>query len=889
MIGRTIAHYRLIEKLGEGGMGEVYRATDTKLGRDVALKVLPEKFARDADRMARFEREAQVLAALNHPNIASLYGLEEADSTRALVMELVKGPTLAERIAQGAIALDEALPIAKQIAEAVEYAHERGVIHRDLKPANIKLTPDGTVKVLDFGLAKAFGPEETGEDIAQSPTLTAMATQAGTIMGTAAYMSPEQAKGKRVDRRADIWSFGAVLYEMLTGRPLYTGETVSEILAQVIEREPDLTALPAATPRTIREALRRCLVKDAKKRLQAIGEARIGIEEYLANPTDASMLMNAPAAAVELPTWRRGLPWAVAGVALAVSLALLLFHGQDRRESAAPRGVKRLVLSVPPEAPPISLAPARGLALSPDGNHLAYVGRLDTTRQLVLRSLSDLEVKPLAGTQGAFLPFFSPDGQWIGFFAHGKMKKVAVTGGVPLTLCNVADAAGASWAPDGTIYFVPGWVSGLYRVSAEGGRPELVTNTAPEKGERGFLWPQVLPGGEAVLLTVYTGGGIFDDARILAYSLKTGERRVLIEGGGDGRYVPTGHLLYVSGETILGVEFYAERLEVRSAPKPVLQGITLDAENGAATFAYAGDGTLVYVPGGRRLAQRRMVWVDRHGREEPLPAPLRPYDWPRLSPDGRRVAVTQEGDTYDVWLYHLERNTLSRLTFGLDDGRPTWFPDGQSIAFDSTREGANSIFRIAADGSGTVEQLTREDTLSATSISPDGRFLLYNRWDPPTASDIWLLPLAEGSPPRPLLQTPFYEEGAVFSPNGQWIAYESTETGQSEIYVRPFPGPGAKIQISTAGGDNPMWVRNGRELFYRAGRSWMVVDVALEPSFQAGSPRLLFEGPYRSNYDVSPDGQRLLVVRPEEQETIRQLHVVLNWFEELRRLVPTGE
>ncbi|HUV12920.1 MAG TPA: protein kinase, partial [Acidobacteriota bacterium] len=569
MIGRTIAHFEITAKIGEGGMGEVYQATDTKLNREVALKVLPESFAQDPQRMGRFQREAQVLASLNHPNIAAIHGLEEADGQKALIMELVEGEDLSERIARGPIPLDEALPIALQIAEALEDAHEKGIIHRDLKPANIKLTSEGKVKVLDFGLAKALEEERGAENIANSPTLTMQATQAGVILGTAAYMSPEQAKGQPVDCRADIWAFGTVLYEMLTGNRAFEGGDLSEVMAAVIMKDVDLDTLPDIAPKSIRRLISRCLARDTRKRLRDIGDARLVIEEYLAGPTEDSIEETIPSVATQ-PLGRRLVPWTVAGVST-IALIITLIAVLVLRPQPASRPLTRIAM-VLPSSQQLSGTGRHVVVSSPDGTHLVY----SAENQLYLRAMDQLEATPLTGTEGARSPFFSPDGHWVGFWADGELKKVSISGGTPTTLCEASNPSGASWAGDGRILFAR-WNEGIFQVSAAGGTKDLLISLDSGEFAHG---PQVLPGGQSVLFTLGGTAG-WNDAQIMVHSLETGERKVLINGGTDARYVPTGHLVYVRAGTLLAVPFDVGSLEVNGDPVPVVEGVgQASGENG---------------------------------------------------------------------------------------------------------------------------------------------------------------------------------------------------------------------------------------------------------------------------------------------------------------------
>jgi serine/threonine-protein kinase len=635
-------------------MGEVYRARDTKLAREVALKVLPQAFAGDAERMARFEREAQVLASLNHPNIAAIYGLEESGATRALVMELVEGPTLEKRIQQAGLgerlygapvstqtregrkgpplSVDESLNIAKQIAEALEYAHERGIIHRDLKPANIKITAEGSVKVLDFGLAKALdtsvaamSPSPTGPRtpmLKDSPTLTAAATQAGVILGTAAYMSPEQARGKTADRRADIWAFGCVLYEMLTGQQAFSGETVSDTLAAVLRAEPDWSALPAASPPRVRELIRRCVIKDPKQRLRDIGEARIAIEESLSGPTDVGATLaiaRGRAQGPPLQPWRRAAPWAMAAISM-IALLTLIVSNMLRSSRPPTRPVARLAVTLPP-GDRLALGPLPHIALAPDGSRLVYAAVHSGTTQLYLRAIDRFETTPIPGTEGAESPFFSHDGQSVGFFAGGTLKEVSLSGGAPLTLCSAPSNRGGSWGFDGSIIFSPSPSSGLFRISAAGGAPKPLTAPDHKQGEISHRWPEILPGGKAAVFTIFTGAGL-ESARIGVLSLETGERRMLVRAGAYARYFPSGHLVYARAGGLQAVPFDLQRLEVTGTPVPVFEGVSMNPGFFSAEFSSTSDGSLAYVPGVRRLPTVHLPgWTARGSRNR--------FRWPQ--------------------------------------------------------------------------------------------------------------------------------------------------------------------------------------------------------------------------------------------------------------------
>ena len=882
--GTRLGPYEIAAQIGVGGMGEVYRATDTKLKREVAVKVLPAALAADPERLARFQREAEVLASLNHPNIAAIYGLEEADSTKALVMELVEGPTLEDRIAQGAIPVDEALPIAKQIAEALEAAHEQGIIHRDLKPANVKLRPDGVVKVLDFGLAKALEPSSA---MSQAPTITTPAmTQAGMILGTAAYMSPEQARGKAVDKRTDIWAFGCVLYEMLTSKRVFEDEDVSMTLSKVLQREPDFDVLPGVVPTHVRQTLRLCLRKPLKERVPDIGAVRLALEG--AFETGASHA--AASVGVAQPVWRRAMPLALTAV-VGVIIGITAWNLKPTLQPSLP--VSRTVVAL--QADETILSTAVPLALSPDGSLLVYAAQKgnDPVR-LYLRPMNSLEDQLLSGTDGASNPFFSPDGQWVGFFAARQLKKVPITGGAVLTISSTSDRAqGASWGADDRIIFSAVGSPGLMQVSSDGGTPE--TLTSPDVGSQDSFhwWPEILPGGQAVLFT--TISGVEGDSTIVAQRLDTGERKVLVQGGSFPHYVSTGHLVYNQSETLMAVPFDLDRLEISGPPVPVIEGIRspmmLRRDN--AHFAISRTGTLAYIAGIAEESASTLVWVDRQGVAEPLSAPPRNYGFPQVSPDGQRVAAgITEGETH-IWVYDILRTTLTRQTFGGGvNTTPVWSPDGRRLAFLSNREGPLNMFWQLADGGGGVERLTTVDNQTApASFSPDGQLLAFVE-DSPAGRAIRVLNLADHEA-ETFLQTGYEETAPKFSRDGNWMVYTSTESGRREVYVQPYPGPGGKWQISSDGGQEPVWNPQGGELFYRSGNRIMAVAVDTDSGFTAGTPQMLFEGPYLPTaaslpyYGVSPNGQRFLMLEPVVSQTgATQIIVVQNWHEELKRLVP---
>jgi Tol biopolymer transport system component len=900
--GTRLGPYELLAPLGAGGMGEVYRARDTKLNRDVAIKVLPDLFAADPDRLARFQREAQVLAALNHPNIAQIYGLEETSSAgvAALVMELVDGEDLAQRLARGPLPLEEAVSIGAQVADALEAAHEQGIIHRDLKPANVKVRPDGTVKVLDFGLAKAMDPAAAaGASATMSPTLTARATQLGTIIGTAAYMAPEQARGKPVDKRADIWAFGCVLYEMLTGQQAFAGDTVSDMLAAVVQREPDWNALPAYTPPRLHDLLRRSLQKNPKERLRDIGDARIELDSVRVSP----------AGSTERParTWRRfSIPL---GLALAGGVIAFAVASVARRPVSQPiQAITHLALPTP-SGTRLNLAAAPGVAISPDGRRVAFVAASDGIRRIYLRDLGARDAQPLAGTEGGYYPFFAPDGQWLGFLAERRLKKIAVSGGAPVTLMNLgAGVFGLAWSEHGMIAFAPRFDGPLMQVSSDGGVPRELTALDNTLGDVGHHWPQWLPGGKAVMFTSIAGDASWDDATIVVQSLDTGQRKVLIKGGTYARYSPSGHLVYLHAGTIMAVPFDLDRLEVRGAPAPVMKDV-LQSVIGAGHFDVATTGDLAYVGSGGSSAYMAasaaslppaLSWVDRNDRTQPLKIAQQPYLSPRVSPDGRRIAVwILAGARCAIGVFDVERESWTRLTFSGDNHSPVWTPDGQWVAYNVGTGGTYDIFIKRSDGSGTARQLTQSRPAAAPSAwTPDGRTLLYTDFQPDTGWDIWWLPMVDGpgsapsGGPQAFLRTAANELMPVLAPDGRWIAYVSDESGRSEILVRSFPDAGGPWQVSPDGGSEPVWSRDGKELFYRRGERIMAVRVATTPTFSAAKPVALFEDvndfsaeTWGANFDTAPDGRLLMLGHGAAVSAPAHVSMVLNWVEELRQRV----
>ncbi|MHC4750819.1 MAG: protein kinase domain-containing protein [Planctomycetota bacterium] len=891
--GSQIGQFRIERELGRGGAGVVYLAHDTRLDRSVAIKSLPIELMENPKVRSRFSREARVLASLNHPNIATIYEeLEEADGIGYLILEYVPGQTLAERIAKGQLKLQEALSIAQQIAEAVAAAHEHDVIHRDLKPGNIKITPEGKIKVLDFGLAKAVG----GEGLEEHSTIT----EPGRVIGTPAYMSPEQARGKPIDTRSDIFSFGCVLYEMLTGRIPFKGETISDTLANILQTEPNWKALPENIPVNIQVLLRRCLEKDPRRRLQHMGDVVIEIDETL-NLTAAVSVVSAPAVGKPRSImWMLGIVCSLAGLIVGLITAAL-FLSRPTTPSVSDLGplpTQRLVIKLP-ENQTLALSRSTPLgilclavALSPDGSRLVYVADLGDSTQLFLRLMEEFEATPIPGTEGAFTPFFSPNGQSVGFFTKDKLKIVSLLGGEPVPLCDARNPRGASWSADGMIYFAEIEGARLSRVSAAGGPTEdLMATTEPVQiGRVSYEYPEILPGGKSILLSSRNS--------TMLLSLETRETKILLKDGYHARYVPTGHLVYAQAGALRAAPFDLTTLQVTGPSVPVFGGLLLESRHGTAQFALSNDGLLVYVPGGD-TAKGIPAWVDRQGNVEPIPMPAQIYGTFSLSPDGKRLAIVVAGSSTDVYIYDVESGKRTRLTLEGNNDYPIWTPDGRRITFASNRDGQghlNNIFWKPVEGSVDAELLhLSEYRLSPYSWLSNGKLLAFGEW--PLAGGgggIWILSLEEPREPELIIDTEFSEWGPAFSPDGRWIAYTSDKDGKYQIYVQPYPAMDRVWQISDDFGEEPIWSPKGDELFYRNGDKWMVVSISTEPEFAAGMPQVLFEGPYNNvpgiSYDVAPDGRRFLVLQPVYDDSqVGELHVVTNWFEELKRLVPVDK
>ena len=906
MIDETISHYRIVEKLGGGGMGVVYKAEDTRLGRFVALKFLPDDFSRDRQALERFKREARAASALNHPNICTIHEVDEADGKPFLAMEFLEGTTLKHRISGKPFAVDALLEIAAQIVDALDAAHAKGIIHRDIKPANIFVTDRGHAKILDFGLAKVVQHPQAvagglSPELATGGVTEEQLTSPGTAIGTVAYMSPEQALGhERLDGRTDLFSLGVVLYEMATARLPFQGNTSAAIFNAIINKAPiPPTRINPEVPPELERIIGKALEKDRKLRYQSAAELRADLAR-LKRDTDsgrsASAATMVPPAATR-PLWQRALPWGAA-VAIVALLAGVAAWNLRPAPVASPQPVTRLVIPLAAgeilesELGVASAVPRPLIAVSPDGRYVAYTAaRGGGVQQIFVREMNSGQTRPLAGTEGGIGPVFSPDGQTLAFFDFaGAVKKVSLSGGVPMKVAGFGANGMLSWRRRGTIVVGGLGGLGLQQLPETGGSPQPLTRL--EKGEDTHWWPDILPNGDVLLVR-----GTATALSIAAKSITTGETRSLIPSGTSPHYVRPGYLVYAVGTTLMAVPFDPERLQVTGAAVPVADGVLQSPQNGATSYGISDTGTLVYVSGEAAAARRQLVWMTRRGVEQPLSAPALAYGYPRLSPDGKRVAVELDNQ---IWLHDPTRDTLTRFTFeGTVNQDPEWTPDGKRIAFRSNREGPQNLFWQLADGSGGLERLsTGQYTQVARSWSGDGQFLTLHENNPQTGKDIWVVKASERKAYL-FLRTPFIEGAPTFSPDGRWIAYVSDESGRPEIYVQPYPGPGGKWQVSTDGGTEPAWPGNGRELFYRSSNKMMAVPITTQAGFSAGKPTVLFEGTYAVSgfpatgvaYDVTPDGQRFLMVKELTQgsEGRQQINVVLNWLEELKRRVPVSQ
>ncbi|HXT70466.1 MAG TPA: protein kinase [Vicinamibacterales bacterium] len=891
--GTRIGAYEVTGAIGAGGMGEVYRARDHKLNRDVAIKVLPDLVANDPDRVARFTREAQLLAALNHPNIAQIHGLEQIKEGHALVMELVEGEDLSAQISRGGLSPADALAIARQIASALEAAHEQGIIHRDLKPGNVKVRADGAVKVLDFGLAKALTADTTSgaSEAMNSPTLTARATQLGVILGTAAYMSPEQAKGKPVDKRADIWAFGAVLYEMLAGRRAFAGEDISETLAAVLTREPDLASLPKTTPPALTTLIRRCLERDTKRRLRDIGEARLVLE-------DPAVLAPPVAGPVTVAAGRAPVAWrvATAGLALALIAVGLLWWTSNRQDATPVR-----MSIVPAKTVTFDLTIHPSVAVSRDGSMVAFVGLDGGIRRLYVRRMDDFEARPLEGTVGAAAPFFRPDGSWIGFFAAGKLMKIQTAGGPAIPLADVVDNRGGVWTDADTIVYAPNAATPIFEVPAAGGTPRQVSKLNADGKERTHRWPAMLPDGKTALVTV---GSVerpddYDEARIEAVNLSTGDRKVVIKAGRTARYARTGHLLFVRGKILYAVPFNPTTLIAGESPTPVVDGISGDVTTGSANYAVADWGALVTIPGDPSGSDKRLSWADKQKKLTPVDVPAAIYTDPHLAPDGRRVAVAISSGASNLDLHVIDtlRGTSTKLTSGGSNRTPLWSADGLRliyVSYDRIRN-VSKVMKRLADGTGEPETINEiAGQAYADDLTKDGGTLIFtvNASIAGARAEVFSIALQKGSKPVLVANSPAGDVSvSSLSPDGNWIAYGSFAVGQPQVFVQAYPGGGGRTQVSSAGGQEPRWSPDGRALYY-VDTAGTLMEVPLEPGkvFSPGKPQPILNNMAFSStdsgqtYSVSKDGRFLMLRASREGGLQPEIRVIQNVFSQLKSI-----
>jgi Tol biopolymer transport system component len=883
-------------------MGEVYRATDTKLKRDVAIKVLPEHFAEKPERLARFQREAQLLASLNHPSIAAIYGLDESGENRFLVLELVEGETLAERLTRGPMPLDETLDVSRQIAEGLETAHEKGVIHRDLKPANVMITPEGKVKILDFGLAKAFEHPPSASDLSHSPTVTGGMTRDGVILGTAAYMSPEQARGKPVDKRSDVWAFGVVVWEMLTASRLFARQTVTDTLAAVLTIPPDWAELPSKTPRSLQRMLRRCLQRDAAQRLRDIADARLEIEEAASELEGATIATDgAPVGPGIVHSMRKN--WWVLAPVLGIGMIAAWMAGNYFADPGeTPRRAVRLDLGMPQDVSIDARWLRPGLAISPDGRWLVFVALEEGTQKLFKRSLESFEITPMPGTENARFAFFSPDGRWVGFWdnAEDKIKKVELAGGVPVVLCDSPNTWGADWGTNGKIVFYPGDLTGLWQVPEAGGEPVQLLAPSPETPNASYLFPEFLPGGKAVLYTAWRGGFTAASAQIKLLDLESGKTKVLLGDAAAARYLPTGHLVFGRGGRAEIAPFDLESREITGPSVPIPEPIFYDP-GGKLHLTVSETGTLAFIPGGG-APRRHLVYMDREGNKEIAAGSPRGYEYPRVSPDGRRLSVTiSEYGEPAIWIVDRSTGLETKLAGSGRRSLSLWSPDGQRVAFAiETKDPPDSwsLYWQEVNGSDPPEPLViarqAGDLMWPDSWTPDGKSLIFGRWSTGASHDIYLVSLENPEELQPLLTSEAHERKGLLSPDGRWLAYASDETGRFAIYVQRFPGGGDRHQISADDTAELVgWAPDGRKIYYVKDDRMMEVEITTAPRFQLDGPRALFDltfyggGWFSPELDLSADGEQFVMVEQDHKwGKSTEIKVILDWFEELKDLAP---
>jgi len=879
--GTMLGPYEIADALGAGGMGEVYRARDSRLERTVAIKILPEQFSRDQELKQRFEREAKTISSLNHPNICTLHDVGHQDGIDYLVMEYIEGESLAQRLVKGALPTDQLLKTAIQIADALDKAHRHGVIHRDLKPGNIMMAKSGA-KLLDFGLAKpavAFKPAASG-GVATRTSASSPITRQGTIAGTLQYMSPEQLEGKEADPRSDIFALGAVLYEMATGKRAFEGKGSLSVVSAILEKDPEpISKVQPMSPPALEQVVKTCLAKDPDERWQSAADVGRMLRWILEGGSQAGV----PEHVASRRRKREQSIWIAAGLAVALLAALAGWQGALRTRSVNPVHVSIAL----PEGKVLLNNSTGAVAISPDGSTIVFAAQgEDREPQLYLRKLDSFESRPIPGTEDGQDPFFSPDGEWVGFVtADNKLKKVSLHGGSSL-IADGAMPGGATWAGDGTIYFLKSLVSGVYAVPAGGGQPRQITQTGSTPDDRGHLWPGLLPGDNGLIFTVWTGKS-FNAARIEALSFKTGKRKVLLEGGTGARYLPDGHLAYGHDGSLFVVGFDPERLEIKGSPVPVIEGVMMQAANGDVAFAVSRSGTLVFGPGGFQSFQYELDWMDRSGKATKITDEIRPYAFPNISPDGKRIALTLESSTFDVWVYDLERDTLTKVSFGGDDYRPKWSPDGKLLAYDSSKSGHEQIYVTSAGGQGpemTVTDGPGDKELYAWTA--DGHEVTFSQENKDTGWDLYAASVEGDHKQRPLLVAPFNQTQGRISPNGKWLSYISDESGQPEVFVQAIGDPTTRVQVSRETGNVPRWTSAGNELIFLSKHRLMSVKFALGTTLNPGKPVQLFEDKREwGGYDIAGDGRFLVAREADQKGAGTQINVVFNWFGELKRSV----
>ncbi|MBZ5597692.1 MAG: serine/threonine-protein kinase [Acidobacteriia bacterium] len=877
--GAKLGPYEITGPLGAGGMGEVYRARDTRLERTVAIKVLPEQFSQDSELKQRFEREAKTISSLNHPHICTLYDVGHQDGTDFLVMEYIEGESLSQRLAKGSVPTDQALKIGVQIADALDKAHRHGIVHRDLKPGNIMLTKSGA-KLLDFGLAKPTKPITAARngDAATRSRAAHPITRQGHITGTLEYMSPEQIEGKEADPRSDIFALGAVLYEMATGKRAFEGKSSISVASAILEKDPEpISKLQPMSPPALEHVVNTCLAKEPDERWQSAADVGRELRWISEGGSQAGM----PAPVVSHRKKRERLIWIGAGVAVALLAGLAGWQGGLRTLGGRP-----LHLAVTlPEGKVLLNNSTEPVSISPDGTTVVYAAQGDDRKpQLYLRKLDSFESKPIPGTEDGMCPFFSSDGVWVGFMtSDDKLKKVSLHGGSSV-IVDGAGPVGGAWAEDDTIYFVKSFTSGIYAVPAAGGQPRQITQPGSKPDDRAHLWPSVLPGGNGLIFTVW-GGRSFNAARIEVLSFKTGKRKVLIEGGTGGRYLPNGYLAYAHDGTLFLVAFDPDRLEIKGAPVPVIEGVMMGASNGDAAFAVSANGTLVFQPGTFQSFQYELDWMDRSGKVTKITDEIRPYAFPNISPDGKKIALILESSTFDAWVYDLERDTLTKVSFGGDDYRPKWSPDGKMLAYDSSKSGHQQIYVTPASGQGREETITDgPEDKELYGWTADGREVVFARQNKDTGLDLYAAAVEGDHKLRPLVIAPFNQQQGRISPNGKWISYVSDESGQPEVFVQAMGDPGTRVQVSRETGAAPRWTQSGNELVYLSKGRLMSVKLAPGASLNPSKPVVLFEDKREwSGYDIAPDGRFVVARETGNKGTGTQINVVLHWFDEIKR------